>query len=162
METKIKEENLSGSIICQQEDRIDIIEKVVSISSFYNFYYPLEINREIINLIKKIYAKFKFNEPSLRLTCAIAYNGFNFDNNLLSYSKELLESDKNDYVVFEKIKNDSIKLAQVVNSIEPDYNINEIVSFCLDFFELKKYISHNNILNLIFNTELLSNLRKGK
>lgn len=156
LEFKIREENLSGSKICQREDRTEIIEKVITICSFYNYYYTINLDELIIKIIKENNNRLSFADHSLRLSCALALNKFKFDENLYN-SKLLFESDKYELALFEKIKIDSIKLAQTVNSINDNFNETEIVFLYLNFFELKNNISgKNNLLSLIFNTELLA------
>lgn len=162
LEFKIKEENLAGGSICPREDRIEIVEKVLSISCFYNFYYPINADKNITQLINAYDNKFVFKDSSLRLSLAVESNNFKFNNDLINHS--LLDDDsKNDLFVFFQIQSDSVKLAQVVNFIAHDYNIFEIVNFYIDFFEIGKRIDpDNSLISLIYNTELLAFLDYSK
>jgi hypothetical protein len=156
IELKIKKENLTGEDICPQEDRIELVEKVLSIACFYNFYYPIKLDESILILFDKFKRRLNIKESFSNISFAVALNNFKFNSNLVN--SEILNSKyKDDLLLYFKIQSNSIQLAKVVNSLNQDFNYKQIVKFYDEFFEIKKYIRDDDLLlNLIFDTELLS------
>lgn len=153
LDEKIKKDNIVS--FCSEEDRIKIVSKIISISSFYNFYYAIDVNESILK-IANLYPINSYSDE-INLNLAIIFNDFKFNEDLLN-SKILNSSTKKELELYFLIRDISITLsnARDIYLIENRINIEIMIWFFALYCQIKEDIDllKSNFLLLIFNIEL--------
>lgn len=164
----LEKENKSNKLFGTSEAKISVISKVISLTSFYNYYYNVDLSKEIININELFlemldYYKKKYNKDyydliiNNEINLILIQNGYNFNEKLLTVST-IHDSVKSELKLFFRMKSLSMKFAQIINSRNKcEYSNIDILQVYSDFFNLNDEIKlSRDIIIMIYTTEIVA------
>ena len=160
IQQEIKDDHKKENKILQSNfkytDRLEITEKIISIATFYHFYYPLDIMEQSIKDLIALHPLKDYEESfPINFNITYALNNFKFDIELYKYN--IMTKDTfNNIKQFEQMENlVMLYLLPLIIDINTTNKLDkldkiEIVLQIDAFFNLKKEIYQETILQLYY------------